>query len=78
MIGFQNGREASASLARQPFFLLDNQVVRVFRLKDWLIILRAFTYEVCGRICSQVARNQPRNHWPTIFLRSQPIGRGRE
>ena len=54
MIGFRNGREAGASLARQPFFLLDNQVVRVFRLKDRLIILRAVTYEVCGRICSQV------------------------
>ena len=52
MIGFRNGREAGASLARQPFFLLDNQVVRVFRLEDWLIILRAVTYEVCERICS--------------------------
>ena len=38
MIGFQNGREAGASLAHQPFFLLDNQVVRVFqpqRLVDY-------------------------------------------
>ena len=59
MIGFRNEREAGTSLARQPFFLLDNQVVRVFRLKDRLIILREVTYEVCGRICSQVARNQP-------------------
>ena len=24
VIGFQNGREADASLTRQPFFLLDN------------------------------------------------------
>ena len=47
MIGFRNGREAGASLVRQPFFLLDNQVVQVFRLKDRLIILRAITYEVC-------------------------------
>ena len=62
MIGFRNGREAGASLARQSFFLLDNQVVRVFRLKDQLIILRAVTYEVCGRICFQVARDQPGNH----------------
>ena len=68
MIGFRNGREAGASLVRQPFFLLDNQDVRVFCLKDRLIILRAVTYEVCGRICSQVARNQPGNHWLTIFI----------
>ena len=52
MIGFQNGREVGVSLARQPFFFLDNQIVQVFRLKDRLIILRAVTYEVCGRICS--------------------------
>ena len=69
MTGFCNGREADASLALQQFFLLDNQVARVFRLKDRLIILRAVTYEVSGRICSQVARNQPGNHWPTIFLK---------
>ena len=52
MIGFQNGREAGASLARQLFFLLDNQVVRLFRLKDRLIILKVVTYKVCERICS--------------------------
>ena len=69
MIGLRNGREVGALLARQPFSLLDNQVVRVFHLKDRLNILRAVTYEVCGRICSQVARNQPGNHWPTIFLK---------
>ena len=52
MIGFQNRREVGASLVRQLFFLLDNQVVRVFRPKDRLIILRVITYEVCGSICS--------------------------
>ena len=52
MIGFQNGREAGASLARQPFSLLDNPVVRVFRLNDRLIISRAVTYKVGERICS--------------------------
>ena len=62
MIGLRNGRETNALLARQLFFLSDNQVVLIFRLKDRLIILRAITYEVCGRICSQVVRNQPRNH----------------
>ena len=54
---------------RQPFFLLDNQVVRIFCLKDRLIILRAVMYEVYGMICSQVARNQSGNHWPTNFLK---------
>ena len=67
MITFRNGREAGVSLARQPFFLLDNQVVRVFRLKDRLIILKAVTYEVYRRICSQVARDQQGNHWLAIF-----------
>ena len=67
MIGFRNGMEVGVSLARQPFFILDNQVVQVFLLKDRLIILRVVTYEVCGRICSQVARNQPGNHWPAIL-----------
>ena len=69
MIGFRNGREAGASLALHPFFLLDNQVVRVFRRKDRLIMSRAVAYKVCGRICSQVLRNQPGNHWPAIFLK---------
>ena len=69
MIGFRNGREAGSSLVIQPFFLLGNQVVQVFRLKDQLIILWAVSYEVCGRICSQVARNQSGNHWLTIFLK---------
>ena len=61
MIGLRNGRKAGALLAHQLFFLLYNQVVRVFRLKDRLIILRAVMYEVCGRICFQVIRNQSRN-----------------
>ena len=62
MIGFRNGREAGISLARHPFFFLDNQVIRVFCLNDRLIILRVVTHEVCGKICSQVARNRPKNH----------------
>ena len=69
MIGFRNGREVGASLAHQPFFLLDNQVVRVFHLKDRLIILRAITYEVYGRICSQVVRDRLGNNWLAIFLK---------
>ena len=56
MIGFRNGREVSASLTLQPFFLLGNQDVRVFRLKDWLIFLRAVSYVDCGRICSSIVK----------------------
>ena len=69
MIGFRNGREAGASPVLQPFFLLGNQVAQVFRLKDRLIILRAVSYKVCGRISSQVARNQSGTHWSAIFLK---------
>ena len=67
VIGSQNGREVGASPPLQPFFLLyfllGNQVTRFFHLKDRLIILRAVSCEVCGRISFQVARNQPRTHW---------------
>ena len=68
MIGFQNGREEDASFARQPFFLLDNQVIRLFCLKDRLIILRVVTYVVYGRMCFWAARGQSGNYWLTIFL----------
>ena len=40
----------------QPFFLLGNQDVRVFRLKDWLIFLGAVLYVVCGMICSSIVK----------------------
>ena len=68
MIGFQNGREKDASFERQPFFLVDSQVIRIFRLKDHLIILRTVTYVVCERMCSRAARDQSGNYWLTIFL----------
>ena len=48
------------SLELQPFFLLGNQGVRVFRLKDWLIILGAVSYVVCGRICSSIVKESAR------------------
>ena len=57
MIGLQNGREEGASFARQPFFLLGSQVIRIFRLKDRLIILRAVTYVIRERMCSRAARD---------------------
>ena len=68
-IGFQNKREAGVSPALQSFFLLGNQVAQVFCFKDQLTILKAASYEVCGKISSQVARNQSGTHWPTIFLK---------
>ena len=51
------GGGGDASLAHQPFFLLDSQVVRIFRLKNRLIILRAVTYVIRGWMCSRVARD---------------------
>ena len=68
MIGFRNRREEGASFAQQPFFLLGSQVIRIFRLKDRLIILRVVMYVIRGRMCSQVARDQPGNYWLAIFL----------
>ena len=55
MIGFRNGREEGALFARQPFFLLDSQVIWIFRLKDRLIILRVVMYVIRGRMCYRVA-----------------------
>ena len=44
------------SLALQPFYLLGNQVVRVFHLKDWLIILGEILYVVYGSIYSKIVK----------------------
>ena len=68
MIGFRNGRGERASFAHQSFFLLDRQVIRIFHLKNCLIILRAVTYVIRGRMCSRAARDQPGNYWIAIFL----------
>ena len=57
-----------ASFARQPFFLLDSQVIRNFCLKNRLIILRAVTYVICERMCFREARDQLGNYWLAIFL----------
>ena len=56
MIGFRNGRKVGPSLALQPFFLLGNQVLQVFHLKDWLIILGAVSHVVCRRIYSSIVK----------------------
>ena len=50
------------------FFLLDSQVIRIFRLKNRLIILSAVTYVIRGKMYFRVARDQPGNYWMTIFL----------
>ena len=60
MIGFQNGREARASHALQLFFLLGNQVVGVFHLKNWLIILGAIPYVVEGGYILQTNKESTR------------------
>ena len=51
-----------ASFERQSFFLLDSQVIRIFRLKNRLIILRTVTYVIHGRMCFRSARDQLGNY----------------
>ena len=46
------------------FFLLDNQFIRIFLLKNRLIILRAVTYVIHGRMCFRAAMDQQGN-WPS-------------
>ena len=65
---FPKWKEGGVSFAHQPFFVLDSQVIRIFRLKNRLIILRAVTYVIRRRICSRVARDQPGNYWLAIIL----------
>ena len=59
---FQKWKEIDVSFARQPFFLLDSQVILIFRLKNRLIILRMVTYVIHGRMCSRFVRDQLRNY----------------
>ena len=59
---FPKWKGGGASFTRQPFFLLDSQVIRIFRLKNRLIILRMITYMICGRMCFRVARDHLRNY----------------
>ena len=65
---FLKWKGGGASFARRPFFLLDSQVVRIFRLKNRLIILRVVMYVICGRMCFRAAMDQLRNYWLAIFL----------
>ena len=59
---FSKWKGRNASFARQSVFLLDSQVIRIFHLKNRLIILRTVTYVICGRMCFRVARDQLRNY----------------
>ena len=68
MIGFRGGGAGTLFARHGLFFLLDSQVIRIFHLKNRLIILRAVTYVIRGRMCFQATRDQPRNYWLTIFL----------
>ena len=72
MIGFQNwggggggGGGGCASFAPQP--LLDSQVIRIFRLKNHFIIVRAVTYVIRERMCFQAAMSHFGNYWLVIF-----------
>ena len=65
---FLKWKGGGASFARYPFFLLDSQVIRIFCLKNRLIILRTVTYMIRGRMCFRATRDQLRNYWLTIFL----------
>ena len=61
--------EGGALFACQgPFFFLDSQVIRIFRLNNRLIILRAVTYVIHGRMYFRATMDQLENYWLTIFL----------
>ena len=47
-------RRSARLLCFNRFFVLGNQDVRVFCLKDWLIFLGAVSYMVCERICFSI------------------------
>ena len=50
--GGGGGGGGGASFARQGlFFLLDNQVIRIFRFKNHLIVRRTVMYVIRGRMC---------------------------
>ena len=65
---FPKWKGGDALFARQPFFLLDSQIIRIFCPKNRLIILRAVTYVIRGRMCYRAARDQSGNYWLAIFL----------
>ena len=74
MIGLRNrkggggGGGGGGAFSFALFFLLDRQVIRIFRLNNRLIILRAVTYVIHGRMYFRAARDQSGNYWLKIFL----------
>ena len=65
----RGGGGGGALFARHGmFFLLDSQVIRIFHIKNCLIVLRAVTYVIRGRMCFRVAWDQLGNYWLAIFL----------
>ena len=52
----------ATSFTRQPFVLLDSQVIRIFCLKNHLIILRAVAYVIRGMVYFRAERDQPENY----------------
>ena len=70
---FPKWKEGDASFARQQFFLLDCQVIRIFCFKNLFIILKIVTYVICGRMCFQAARDRLGNYWLAIFLETAAI-----
>ena len=68
VIGLRNGKGGASFTNQGLFFLLDSQVIQIFRLKNRLIILRVVRYVIRGRMCFRAAKDRPGNYWLTIFL----------
>ena len=63
MIGFRNRKGGGVSFACQP--LLDSQVIRIFCLKNLLIILKVVTYVIYESMfssCNESARKLLTGH----------------
>ena len=64
---FPKWKGRGASFALQLFFLLDSQVIQIFRPKNCLIILRTVTYVIRGKMCFRAAMDHLGNYfiWPS-------------
>ena len=65
---FSKWKGGDASFACQSFFILDSQVIQIFRLKNRLITLRAVTYMVREKMCFRYANYQSGNYWLANFF----------
>ena len=66
MIGFRNGKRGKGGGG----WLLDSQVIRIFCLKNHLIILRVVMYVIRVRMCFRAVMSQLGNFWLAIFLKT--------